>query len=333
MGASERGAQPHGEGESLQAHAAIITGMPPRILSLGVLVTSLLVAACAWVLVWWLLPLAQGLATAMAGGQFIGVSVPTWAQPWALVNEPSVGFAATRTALWAYWLPPFALAVLGALLLPQFPAGVSLARHLFLNHLALAFALLGLGWLPGLGLDDGLLSGLSRFFGLEARLWLWVAALAAGLLTRPAVLAFTAYLWHTPGGPTPGRKAAVWAAHSGGPAASWLGFVAATAPRFPREALAPFLLALVLSLLWAVGTKPPHPLRTREIGAKAAWLALALALVVVAPSLVAFSPLALRPRGYLWGVERLTSNVRPEIRKLKLPLSPAAQPGSSAPRS
>lgn len=311
----------------------MIAGMPKGLLSLPALLTSWLLAACAWVLVWWALPVIQGLATAAAGGQFIGLSLPTWTQPWALVNEPTVGFAATRTALWAYWLPPFLAAFLLALVLPQLPPGTSLSRHLLLSHLALAASGLGFAWLPSLGLEDGLVAGLSRFFHQDPQLWRWGMALVAGILVRPVVLGLGSYLWHLPGGPTFGRKLVTWALHVGVPAGLWLAWVLASAPRFPVASLPPFLLVLLLSLAWALAAKPPHPLRQRELYGASPWLALAFALLLVVPSLWVFSPAGLRPRGYLWGVERMTSNVRSETFKITLPLSPAARRGSSAPGS
>lgn len=298
-----------------------------------VLLTSWALGATAWVLVWWVLPTVQGLATAAAGGQFIGLSLPPWTQPWALVNQPSVGFAATSTALWVYWLAPFLAAAALAAILPQLPPGPSLAKSLFFLHTGTAAALLGLGWLPGVGGEDGLLAGLSRFFRQDPALWTWGMALLGGLLVGPAVRALLAPLWHLPGGPTPGRRALAWLGHLGVPAGVWVAWVGGYAPSWPKAALLPFLAALAGSLLWALGGKPPHPLRQRELYAASPWLAWALALLLVAPSWVVFLPEGGKPKGYLWGVERMTSNVRPGIVKVTLPLAPAAPRGSSAPGS
>lgn len=309
----------------------MIPGMPRGLLGLPQLLTSWLWAATAWVLVWWALPLAQGVATAAAGGQFIGVSLPTWTQPWALVNEPSVGFAATSNALWAYWLPPFVLACVLALVLPQLPSGASLSQHLFLSHVAFASACLGLGWLPSLGLEDGLLAGLSRFFKQDPQVWRWGMALLAGVLVRPVVTGLTSSLWHLPGGPTFSRKLATWGLHLGMPAGLWLALVAVSAPAIPAASLPPFFAVLLLSGLWAAAAKPPHPLRPRELYPASAWLALALTLLLVGPSLLVFSSAGLRPKGFLWGVERMTSNVRPETLRITLPLSPAARRAPSGP--
>lgn len=307
--------------------------MPRGLFSLPVLLASWALAATAWVLVWWTLPLVQGLATAAAGGQFIGLSLPTWTQPWALVNEPSVGFAATRAALWAYWLAPFLAAAILAAAAPQLPAGASLARHLFFAHASLAAAFLGLAWLPAVGGEDGLLAGLSRFFRQDPRLWQWGMVVLAGILAAPAVRGVASCLWHLPQGPTAFRKFSAWLLHVGVPAALWLAFVGLSAPAWPTAPLPPFLLALLLSVLWAVATKPPHPLRRRELYRASPWLAWAAALLVVAPSVVVFAPAAGRPKAYLWGTERMTSNVRPGTVKITLPLAPAARRGSSAPGS
>jgi phage shock protein PspC (stress-responsive transcriptional regulator) len=313
----------------------MIPTVPPRIFSLPLLCTSWAFGLLAWVLVWWALPACQGFAVALAGGQWIGLAVPPWTQPWALVNEPSVGFAATRTALWSYWLSPFLAAAVLALLLPQLPTGSSWGARLLLLHLALAAANLGFAWLPGLGVEDGLLAGLARFFGLDPVLAPWGGVALTVLLQAPPLAWFASHLWHGPGGPTPARKLRLWAAHLVPPAASWLAAVAFTAPQLPRRSLATFLAAQLLALALLLGRKPPHPLGARELGRTTPFLAWALVLLLAVPSWVAFAPAAGRPKGYLWGRERLTSNVRREVLRLplKLPLGHGAPRGSSSPGS
>ncbi|MCX7894433.1 MAG: hypothetical protein N2447_00545 [Thermoanaerobaculum sp.] len=304
-----------------------------RILSLPVLLASWLWALGSWALFWGFLPVSQGLATWAAGGEFIGLSLAPWTQPWALVNQPSPGFAATNTALWSYWLPPFLWAVAVALVLPQLPPGNSLHRHLLLLQGATGAAFLGLGWLPGLGLEDGLLAGLARFFHQDPHLWRWGTALLAVLLLRPVTVALCSYLWYGRRGPTPRRRMVAVGLHLAIPAGLWVVLVALTAPRLPLASLGPFALVAVGTVTWAAFGKPPHPRRGREFFPRRLWLALAWVLLAVMPLGTAALPVEGRAKGYLWGQERMTSNVRREIHRLRLPLFPATPPAKSWPGS
>ncbi len=303
----------------------------PTALRAPVLLASLGLALLAWTLVWWALPLAQGIGTWLVGGQFIGLALPTWTQPWALVNEPNVGFAATRTALWSYWLSPFLVAVFLALGATQVPVGPSLARQLFLVHLSAAAAHLGLAWLPGLGLEDGLVAGITRFFRWPAKPTLWGGALAAGALACLPLRQLASYLFWQPQGPTPWRRFALWLAHSLLPAVAWTAAVGLTAPHLPRRSLTGLALAQLLVLMGLLTSRPGHPLRHRELAPASPWLAWAAVLVFSLPSFYLFSPAQGKPKGFLWGNERVTSNVRREIHRLYLTrlLAPAALPAPS----
>lgn len=206
---------------------------------------------------------------------------------------------------------------------------------MFLLHLSSAAAQLGFAWLPGLGGEDGLVAGLARFFGLDPIWAPWGGVALAAVLQVPPVACFASYLWHGPGGPTPGRKLRLWVSHLAPPAVFWLAVGAANAPQLPRQSVATFLAAQLLVFLLLLARKPPHPLEDRDLGRHAPWLAWGLVLLLVLPSLFVFAPAAGRPKGYLWGTERLTSNVRREILRvpLKLPRAPAAPRGSSLPGS
>ena len=156
-------------------------------LSGRVVLLSLGLAAVAWPLAWLLLAVAQGLGVLLAGGSFIGVSLPLGHHPWALVNQPSVAFASSRAALWGYWLAPALVALALAIALPLLaPTGRRWGGELLVNHLALAFAVLGLGWAPPLGLGDGPARGLERFFEIPPLAFLAGCALA-GALSAPLV--------------------------------------------------------------------------------------------------------------------------------------------------
>lgn len=305
--------------------------MTPTPFRASVLLASWSLALLAWTLVWWALPLAQGIGTWLVGGQFIGLALPTWTQPWALVNEPSVGFAATRTALWSYWLSPFLLAVFLALGATQLPVGPSLARQLFFLHLSAAAAHLGLAWLPGLGRDDGLVAGITRFFRWPAEPTLWGGAFAAGAMGCLPLRQLASYLWWQPKGPTPWRRFALWLTHSLLPAVAWSAAVSLTAPHLPRRSLVSLAFAQLLVLMGLLASRPGHPLRQRELAPASPWLAWAAVLVFSVPSFYLFSPVGGKPKGFLWGKEGVTSNVRREIHRLPVtrPLGPAALPAPS----
>jgi len=309
--------------------------MRPGLFSFPVLLTSWALALLAWVLVWWALPLAQGAAVQGVGGQFIGLSVPTWTQPWALVNEPSVGFAATRQAFWTYWLAPFLFAGLLALAARQLPAGDSLARHLFFIHLSFAAFALGFAWLPGLGLEDGLLAGLARFFSGKPGLLLWGAALLGGLGMGWAACSLASYLWWLPGQAKPMHKLLLWLSHLWVPAGLWVAWVALTSPAFPRKSLFTLAFAQALTGLQLGLRQPAHPLGRRHWQSQSLWLSWALVFLLAVPSFLAFAPRGGRPVGYLWGVEGPTSNLRRQVLPLplKLPLVPAKPRGWSSPGS
>ncbi|MGQ9751102.1 MAG: hypothetical protein ACUVRE_00390 [Thermoanaerobaculaceae bacterium] len=309
--------------------------MTSRILSWPVVTSSIGLAVLAWVFLWWLLPIAQGLGTWGTGGSFIGLSVPTWTQPWALVNEPSVGFAATRTALWAYWLAPFLLAAFLVFCSLQLPAGTSLLRHLFLVHLAWGASFLGLAWLAGLGLEDGLISGLARFFHLNPKAVLAGLQVLAGVGTRFPAVTLASYLWHLPQGPTPGRRLLLWLFHLLPVAVLWVCLAVLAAPRVPMISVALGAVTTLSALLWLVIAKPPHPRRQRELLRAAPLLTWGLVFLFATPSFFAFSHWKGRPLGFLWGKEGLTSNVRQQVlrvplKRLLFPESPPARfsPGS-----
>lgn len=280
--------------------------------------SSIGLAMLAWVFLWWLLPVAQGLGTWAAGGYFIGLSVPTWTQPWALVNEPSVGFAATRTALWAYWLAPFLLAAFLVFCSLQAPVGTSLLRHLFLVHLAWGASFLGLAWLAGLGLEDGLVSGLARFFQVSPKAALAGLEALAVVGTRFPAVTLASYLWYLPQGPTLGRRLLLWLFHFLPTPSLWVFLAVLAAPRVPVVSVALGAVTAGSALLWLMIAKPPHPRRQRELFRAAPLLTWALVFLFAVPSFFAFSPWKGRPLGFLWGKEGLTSNVRQQV--LRVPL-------------
>lgn len=298
----------------------MIAGVPAGPLAPRVLLLSLGVALFAWPLLWLLLAAAQGVGVVIAGGGFIGVSLPLGQYPWALVNQPEVNFASTRAGLWGYWLPSALLAVALAAGLPVLAPGPRRwGGELALHHLGFGAAVLGLGWAPALGCGDGPARGLERFFAVPSLAFVAGCALAGACLGSLPAIRLAGALWHDPQPVSRPRRLAVVLFHGVLPALLWLALATALGWRpglLPLAALATVLLGPVATLLQRM---PRAALQRRETPSPpqvlAAWLlggaALALALWAGAPE-------GRSPRGVLWGKPLATNNIRTDWRVVPL---------------
>lgn len=301
------------------------------------MVLSWLLAALVWPLLLVALPAAQGLGVAVVGGEWIGLAAPWGAQPWALVNQPGVGFAATRAALWGYWLPPWLLAALLALLLPPFvPSGKGWASELALFHLAMAAAVLGLGYAPALGVEDGPAAGLRVFWRWPTGPVLLALGAVGGVGAAMACLRLASPLWLAPGGPTRRRRVLLALLHAGVPLVLWLCAVHLQGwrprPPAPLAAIGVFGAAVV-GVAWLVARAP---LVRRPAAGALTYLAAALCAAAIG-GLLGWAGASRQgaPAGFLWGEERTTSNVRRgTVRTILKPLpARTTPPAPSAPGS
>ncbi len=302
-------------------------------LSGRVVLLSWLVAASAWPVAWWMLAVAQGVGALAAGGGWIGVAVPLGGEPWALVNEPTVAFAATRGALFGYWLPPLLAAAILAVLLPLLASapGTGWWGELFLLQLAFASAVLGLGLAPSLGLEDGPVAGLSRFWRVNPAAVVWLAAALGVLSIQVAGARLGRQAWAVQGGPRRWRRIAAFLVHAVAPAIAWLAVVVLRGWPLPMTALAPLGVVLAAGLVGAVAWTPRAPLRPRhEAGSQTLSVALAMGLFLSGFAAWAGGPANRQGKALLWGAERMTSNVRPGMERI--PLRPLRPPAPS-PRS
>ncbi len=301
------------------------------------LLLSWLLAVALWPLVWLLLPAAQGVGVMVVGGEWIGLSAPWGSQPWALVNQPGVGFSATRAALAGYWLPPLLLPLLLALLLPPFmPSGQGWVSELAVYHTATAAAVLGLGLAPSLGVVDGPAAGLDTFWRVPSVLVVLLAAGAGVVGATMAALRLASPLWLAPGGPTRRRRLMIPLLHAGPPLTFWLlgVWLGGWHPRTAATVVAGAVLGLaVVGSGWLVTRAPLVRRRATGWGTMVATSALALSI----GALLAWAgaPQGGSPKGYLWGEERMTSNVRSGTVRIPLtqPLARPAPPAASAPGS
>lgn len=292
-------------------------------------------ALLVWPLTWWLLASAQGLGVALLGGQWIGLSVPFGAAPWGLVNEPSISFAVSRGALFGYWLAPLLLAATLALIAPPLlPGGGAWFGELVVFHLAFSCAFLGLGWSPPLGLGDGTVAGLERFWEVEPLVTVGLALAVAVIAVQASAVRLVAPLWDAPGGPLRRRRVAAAFAHGAVPAGAWCGAAMAIGWRPPAATVATASVVVVALLGAAWLWVPRHPrLRRRQ---PVPGRVLATAVVGICLLLVALwfgAPRAGRAQAVLWAAEGTTSNVRSELARVRLRPDHRAQPESSGPRS
>lgn len=284
-------------------------------LSFRILALSWLAALLTWPLVWLALASAQGLGVAVQGGEWIGAAVPWGQQPWGLVNQPHVGFAATRGALVGYWLPPL-LAALGLATVPAalLPSGRGWPSELVLIQVSLGAGLLGLGWAPGLGIADGPIAGLVRFWSVPE----WSVLAAAPILGAAGVYAALArlggYLWQTPSGPTRVRRLVAALLHAGAPALAWPPAALALGWQPNPRALAGLAVVLLGSLVASWIWVPRAPLRSRREPGWGSYLVMgAMVAVLLIP--IAWAGMAVdgHARALLWTEPGATNNVRPNM--------------------
>ena len=80
--------------------------------------------------------LGQGVGSVLGGCSWIGISLPIHLQPWALVNQPVLGFAHRGEAL-GYWFGSLLLPLVVALGLPaMLRRPRTLTAHLLVVHTA-----------------------------------------------------------------------------------------------------------------------------------------------------------------------------------------------------
>jgi hypothetical protein len=256
----------------------------------------------------------QGIGALLGGCGWIGVSTPLDRQVWALVNQPTLAFAAESRSL-GYWsgslVLPLLIAVAAIALLPR-PR--SLAAELVLLHCAWACAVIGLAWLPLLDPQDGHLSRWLELWRLPAPL-IWLAP----ALTIPSVLPPTLRLLALLriGRPNTGRalRLAAVAVHLGLPTAAFaaVATLVSGAPPTPSTLVMGAAVVVALSTAW-FGYPPPfvHRLRGLTLGSWVRLAAVAAATIVIV--WLAGRPLAADNRaGLLWARPAVSNNIRPWI--------------------
>ena len=276
--------------------------------------------------------LGQALGAVAGGCAWIGVSLPVDRPVWALVNQPTLAFAASWDAV-GYWL--------GSLLLPLMPRARTFAAEVVTLQLAWGAAVLGLAWMPMIDPDQG---HLARFLILHR--WppalLWLAPATAAVLTPLIVLRLLAVARQGRGHLGRLMRMALVAAYLGLPAVA--AGVVSTVIRGTAPVAAALAAGAVLAVAMAVAWIGYPPALVRDLARVTAGSQ--LRLVAAAGLLLAVLVVAGRPlpdgdrSGLLWSSPTGLNNIRPWIDPLTLvaespqpvliiePSSPKGSPGA-----
>ncbi len=286
---------------------------------------SWLLAAVALPLALVLAMLGQAVGAMLGGCRWIGMSLPLDHSVWALVNQPTLDFAA-RPAAVGYWLGSLVLPLVVALLGIGFvPRPRSLGAELAAVQITWAAAVVAVAWLP---LLDPLEGHLARWLALgrHPTELISVAPAVAAIATVPAVLRLLALLRGARRQSGRGLRLGAVLLHLVLPCAAGLGAAATLLHPTPVAALigaaAPSVVALAIAW-YGYPTPFVHPLtalggRTFVVAALAAVLLWAMVWTTGRPLGDGTSA------GVLWGRSNGFNNIRPWIQPT--PLHPQQSP-------
>ncbi len=285
---------------------------------------SWLLAAVALPLGLVLAVLGQAVGAMLGGCRWIGVSLPLDHPVWALVNQPTLDFAA-RPAAVGYWLGSLALPFLVALLTVGFvPRSRTLGAELAAVQVAWAAAVVGVAWLPLLDPADGHLTHWLELRRLPSGLTSLSPAVAA-IATVPAVLRLLALLGGARRKSGRGQRLGVVMLHLVVPGAVGLGAAAWLLHPTPIAALigaaAPSVVALAIA--WYGYPSPfVHPLEA--VRARTFVVAAITAVVLWATVWTTGRPLGNgTSAGLLWGRAEGFNNIRSWIQPTSLRPQPS----------
>ena len=284
---------------------------PVPLLRPQIILLSWLVAAAALPAAVVLVAAGQGLGALAGGASWIGVCTPIHRQPWAIVNEPALTFAASSHAA-GYWLGSVVLpALIAAAAIGFLPRRRTLASELAAVQLAWACAAAALGIVPPL---DGAEGHVARWLQLH-RLpgaAVWAVPLAGTVLALPAALHLLALDREAVRAPSRLRRIAVVTVHLLVPAAAWLLVIGRLRGAVPRGSAAGFAAVALGTLLAAAAAVPRRlPFHPEPPGAGTFLRVLAAAALLWAAVLAAGRPLpGNRAAALLWGRPSATNTLR-----------------------
>ncbi len=300
-----------------------------NLMSLRGLLASWLAAAFAYPAALLLAACGQGIGAVLAGCRWIGLSIPPHREVWALVNEPSPGFASQQAAT-PYWLGSVALPLVVAFTaIALLPRPRRITSELVTAQLAMAAAAVGGAWLPLVEPSESHLARWLAFRRWPDELVLLAPLLAVAAVVLPTLRVLALARIHHREMPRLLRVATVLL-HLVLPAATFVAVATALLGRVPVSAAVAVLFAVAVAPIVAFIGYPPALVRPVEgVGGRqlAWWLVAALAAVSMVG--LAGRPLPSdRVSGVLWGRPAAYDNIRRWIEPLgSTDGSVAADPG------
>lgn len=253
----------------------------------------------------------QGLGTVVVGGQWIGICLPWDRQVWALVNQPTMSFAASvaATGYWlGHWLGPLAVATVVVVLSKRLR---SLSGHLVVLGLGWTALVLGAGWLTLIDGPDGQLARWLVFRGLPVELrWTSIAVSIAAAI--PIVLRLLAIDRVIRFHPARGRRIGIVVLHLWPVPVTTIILAIVVAGEAPVEACIGAAAPLLAALVTAWFGFPPPPTHTIARVAPRTPILLAVGAVVLGGAAAAAGrPLADgRHAAIQWWYDSPTNNIR-----------------------
>lgn len=253
----------------------------------------------------------QGLGALIGGCSWIGLAVPPDRQVWALVNQPTMGFADTSSAH-GYWLGslllPVAVIIFFCVLLRSYRR---LSVELFTIHASWGLTLICVAWLPLIDRQDGHLNRWLHY-GDFSQHFIWALPLLAvclGLFPGLRLLSLMR-MWRRDGGRA--ARIMIVILHFSPAVIIWIGLTSVLGQSVavvPAVAVGACLLAAVI-LAWLRYTHAPfHPMREIGLGGVVAVLMTGIVLGLLVWG--AGRPLDQQKRaGLLWANRSTTNNIR-----------------------
>lgn len=282
--------------------------------------------------------LGQGLASLPGGCRWIGITLAVDHQPWALLNQPNLGFSG-RPGAFGYWFGGIILCLLvGLLSVRLLPRPRRLGWELLSFQLAWMSVAVGVCWLPLLDSWDGHVSHYLRLHSASPA-WVWIFPILGAWVALIPVFRLLALLRSADRAASGLKRCLCVMAHFGLPTLAWAIFglalelpllqSAASSDSLPglelllREFWPPVvgaLLPLLAALLMAARAYPrPWSFPMGSLSGKQFVAAILSLVFFVGLFLIAGAPLGNgQSRGLLWAQPNSRNNIRTWVAPIQL---------------
>lgn len=289
------------------------------------LLASWLAALTALPLTLFVAAAGQGLGALLAGGGWIGISVPWDRQPWALVNQPVLNFASLPSA-GGYWLGSWIAPLLvAALAIPLSLRLKTLAAQLIVIQWAFIALVIGIAWQGALDPETSHFTRWLQFRALPTEIR-WVAVALGAVVTVPLVLRLIALARIARHNLSRARRLAVVILHLIPVPLVWAATTTAIRGEVEAEAslLAGVPILVALAVAW-IGYPPPLTHPVAPVRGRAFVLLITSCGLAWAAFTLAGRPLPdHRAAAVQWGRAGSYNNIRAWMEPLRAPWLPPA---------